>query len=73
MLNEIKVKKAPRRWQDEKKRNYDLILAYDIRAYNILIEEFESSRGQLGCHPVHIIGSDHTTLITFVLSKSSFS
>mmetsp|Transcript_4784 Transcript_4784/g.5924 ORF Transcript_4784/g.5924 Transcript_4784/m.5924 type:complete len:210 (-) Transcript_4784:203-832(-) len=53
---DAKVKKAPRRWQDEKKRNYDLILAYDIRAYNILIEEFESSRGQLGCHPVHIIG-----------------
>eukprot|EP00466_Bigelowiella_natans_P012959 jgi/Bigna1/91604/estExt_fgenesh1_pg.C_1080038 len=35
---DAKVKKAPRRWQDEKKRNYDLILAYDIRAYNILIE-----------------------------------
>ena len=58
MLNRnLKVKKAPERWQDEKNKKYDICITYEERVYDALVEDMEEN-GSSTYGTLHVLGLD---------------
>lgn len=57
LARNAKVKTAPERWQDEKAKEFDVVITYEERVYDALVEDMED-RGSKDYYSVHLIGLD---------------
>lgn len=53
----MRVKTAPERWQDEKSRLFDVVVSYEERVYDAIIEDMED-RGAKTYRALHVLGLD---------------
>lgn len=52
-----KVKPAPERWQDEKTLRFDVVITYEERVFDAVVEDLEE-RGSKDYSNVHLLGLD---------------
>jgi RNA polymerase II subunit A C-terminal domain phosphatase SSU72 len=52
-----KVKSAPERWQDEKVKQFDIVITYEERVFDAVVEDLEE-RGSKDYANVHLLGLD---------------
>ncbi len=52
-----RVKVAPERWQDERSREFDIVITYEERVFDAVVEDLEE-RGSKDFANVHLLGLD---------------
>lgn len=49
-----RIKRAPERWQEERQARFDLVICFEQRVFDIVVDDIKS-RESARCRPVHVV------------------